>query len=210
MIVDVFPSGPYSTNAYLLVSEKSKEAIIIDPSPQSSGPLLAAIKKRGCHVLGIYLTHSHWDHIADVHRLKEELPLPVYIHPEDAPNLENPGHDRLPLFISLTGVKPDGFLFDGEKCSVGALSFTVIHTPGHSPGGVCFYFPDEKVLMSGDTLFKESIGRLDLPGSDAERMWSSLKKLETLPPETVVYPGHGPKTTIGAEDWLPRAREIFS
>src|SRR5579871_4230820 len=163
MILEVFPSGPLETNAYLLACEETKHAAVIDAPVESSDPLLERIKELALTVDMILLTHSHWDHIAEVSVLKKELKAPVYIHKDDADNLQSPGSDRLPLFFPLIGVVPDGYLTDGQELKVGKLTIKVIHTPGHSPGGICFYLPAEKVLFSGDTLFRGTIGNLSLP-----------------------------------------------
>lgn len=157
----------------------------------------------------ILLTHSHWDHIADVASLKKRFPIPVFIHPADAPNLQKPGSDGLPLFLRCEGVIPDMLIKDQQEIHVGNLRLTVIHTPGHSPGGVCFYESTAGILIAGDTLFQGSIGNLSLPTANPDSMWDSLDKLAVLPPATQVYPGHGPSTTIGAESWLPEARRLF-
>ncbi|MCB1075463.1 MAG: MBL fold metallo-hydrolase [Simkania sp.] len=210
MILKVFPSGPFETNAYLLGCEKTKTGIFIDPAPDSAEALLNAAKKHHLKIEAIFLTHSHWDHIGDVAKLKKLLELQLYIHPTDADNMRKPGSDGLPLMFAIDGVEPDHFFEEGQKLKVGTLEIEVIHTPGHTPGGVSFYLPQEKVLISGDTLFKGSIGNLSFPMADSEAMWESLKKLAKLPPETRVYPGHGPATTIGAEPWLSNAKELFS
>jgi hydroxyacylglutathione hydrolase len=198
------------TNAYLLGCSKSRHAVVIDAPFESSGPLLQRIKDLSLSVDMILLTHSHWDHIAEVFVLKEKLNVPVYIHKDDAENLESPGADHLPLFFPLQGLKPDGYLHEGQGLSIGELSLIVLYTPGHSPGGVCFYLPDEKILFSGDTLFRGTIGNLNLPTSRPALMWESLKKLAALPAETKVYPGHGNPTTIGAEKWIAHAHGKFS
>ncbi len=205
MILEVFPSGPLETNAYLLACEATRHAAIIDAPPESSDLLLNRVKELSLAVDMILLTHSHWDHIAQVADLKEALQVPVYIHRDDAANLENPGADKLPLFFPLKGIKSDGYLSDGQQIVVGKLEITVLHTPGHSPGCVCFYLPAENVLISGDTLFRGGIGNLSLPTARPEAMWKSLKKLAALPPLTKVYPGHSGPTTIGAEKWIAQA-----
>jgi glyoxylase-like metal-dependent hydrolase (beta-lactamase superfamily II) len=204
MTLEIFPSGPLETNAYILVSEG--HAVVIDAPPESAEVVLDRIEKLGVVVDMILLTHSHWDHIAEVSILKEKLKVPVYIHQEDAGNLEEPGSDGLPLYFPIEGVKPDGFLSEGQELMVGKLAIKVIHTPGHSPGGVCFYVPAEKMLISGDTLFRGTIGNLSLPTARPSLMWDSLKKLAALPAETKVYPGHGGATTIGAEKWIAQAK----
>lgn len=206
MFIKCFPSGPFATNAYLIGCPKTKKAFIVDPAPECANALLA---EKGWQIEGILLTHSHWDHIGDCKKLKEKLDVPVYVHETDRGNLENPGSDGLPLMFPIEGVTPDHMIRGGDVLLLGDLQIEVIETPGHTPGGVCFYLPAENVILSGDTLFQGSIGNLSFPTADPEAMWQSLEKLEKLPKETKVYPGHGPETTIGAENWLPRAREIF-
>jgi hydroxyacylglutathione hydrolase len=210
MILEVFPSGPLETNAYLLACSKTKHAAVIDAPFESSELLLRRAKELSISIDMILLTHSHWDHIAEASVLKEKLKVPVYIHESDAGNLENPGADRLPLFFPLKGLKPDGYLNEGQKLSLGELVLVVLHTPGHTPGSICFYLPAEDALLSGDTLFRGTIGNLSLPTSQPALMWDSLKKLAALPPVTKVYPGHGGPTTIGDEKWIAHAQGKFS
>lgn len=208
IIIQCVPSGPLQTNAYLLACSETREGVIIDPAPGSSEPLIE--KAKGIHIRGILLTHSHWDHIADVKKVKAFFDAPVFVHPADRGNVICPGSDRLFLPIPIEGVEPDYDLHDQELIIVGHLKVKVLGTPGHTPGGVCFYLEQEKVLFSGDTLFKGSFGTLSFPTSNAEAMWASLKQLNRLPSETVVYPGHGASTTIGAEKWLAEAERLFS
>lgn len=209
MFIQAFPSGPFSTNAYLIACPLTKEAIIVDPAPGSARSVYLSIQQNNFACKAIVLTHSHWDHMADVQRLKAHDSIPVYIHPLDASNLETPGSDGLPCPMLIEGVKPDAFLEEGTSISVGTLTFQVIHTPGHSPGSICLYESSTATLIAGDTLFKGTIGNLSFPTSDPSLMWPSLSKLAKLPPETKVYPGHGPTTTIGAESWLPHAQQRF-
>jgi len=199
MIIEVFPSGPLETNCYLIGCQTLKRALVIDAPFKCSKDLLGRAKELDLHIDMLLLTHSHWDHMAEAALLKELYNIPVYVHREDAENVEDPGSDRLPLFFPIKGVKPDGFLSDGQHIAVGELSIEVIHTPGHTPGGVCFYIEKEHVLFSGDTLFRGSIGNLSFPTARPALMSKSLKRLAQLPAETVVYPGHGEPTTIGAE-----------
>ncbi len=209
MILEIICSGPVDTNSYLLGFEETKKAVIIDPSFGSADELCLLVNKYQLEVDAIYLTHSHWDHFADLYELKKRFNVPVYVHSQDAENVRDPGSDGLPLFFNIHGVEPDHFFSDQEVLRVGNVEIKVLHTPGHSPGGVCFYLKNEKTLISGDTLFKGSIGNLSFSTADPSLMWKSLKKLALLPPETKVYPGHGPSTTIGEEDWLTQAEEIF-
>ena len=202
MFIQKFPSGPFHTNAILLGCQETKQAAVIDPSPGSTDLILKAAEKEGLKIEKILLTHSHWDHIADVHRLKELTGARAFVHSLDAENLRNPGSDGLPLMIPILGVEPDGFLEEGKAVHVGNLILEVIHTPGHCPGSVCFYIKKQKTLLSGDTLFKGTIGNLHLPTGEPDKMWPSLRKLAALPPETRVIPGHGNETVLAKESWL--------
>ena len=197
------------TNAILIGCEETGQAAVIDPSLGSTEPILEAARLLSLKIDLIILTHSHWDHIADVHKLKHKTGAMVYIHPLDEDNLIEPGSDGLQLHFPIRGVEPDRSLTDGKVVSVGNLKLQVIHTPGHSPGCVCLYIEDEKVLFSGDTLFKGSMGGLHLPTAREPLMWGSLEKLGNLPADVRVIPGHGDDTTIGAESWLKSAREKF-
>ncbi len=206
MLIKTFTSGPVDTNCYLVGCPETHEAALID-APQ--GVLSKILHEKQLNIKKIFITHSHWDHIADAAEIKAALHVPLYIHPYDEENLKHPGADRLPMFFAVQGALADGFLEEGEKFKIGNLELQVIETPGHSPGGVCLWFPKEKVLFSGDTLFQGSMGRVDFPTSSPTQMWASLKKLAKLPPETKVYPGHGPATTLAAEGWIANAETIF-
>lgn len=205
-----FPSGPFETNAYVVYSPFSLEAVFIDPAPWSAKSLIDFVQENQLTPKAIWLTHSHWDHTADVVPLLKKFPIPVMIHPDDQENLIHPGSDKLPCFIPIEGVTPDHLLQEGEILSLGTSKATVIATPGHTPGGVCFYFSEEKLLFSGDTLFQGTIGNLSFPTARPSLMWKSLAKLDKLPPDTIILPGHGPSSTIGQESWLKRAEELFS
>jgi hydroxyacylglutathione hydrolase len=130
------------------------------------------------------------------------LGIPIYVHPADRENLHNPGSDGLPLFAPITGVKEAIGLSDGQNMQVGNLSFEVIHLPGHTPGGVGFWFYDHNLLISGDTLFKGTIGNVSFPTANRNHMKESLARLAKLPPSTRVIPGHGKSTTLAEESWI--------
>lgn len=208
--ISIFPFGPLETNAILLGCKETKAAVVIDPSLGSAAPILAKSKEHGLKIEKILLTHSHWDHFADAHEVQKRTNAPLYVHIRDAENVETPGSDRIPLFFPIHPVKVEGYLKEGEGGFVGNLQLEVIDTPGHSPGGVCFYLKEHNLLISGDTLFQGSIGNLNLPTANPEEMWNSLEKLAKLPENTRVIPGHGEETTIGQETWLKSAKEIFS
>jgi hydroxyacylglutathione hydrolase len=209
MIVQPFPSGPFQTNAYVVACPATKVAAIIDPAPDSFAAISSYLQREGFTPDKILLTHSHWDHIADTAAFKSHYLIPVFIHPLDATNLEHPGSDGLPCWITIEGVIPDGYLNEGDIVSVGTAKFEVIHTPGHTPGGICLYDKQNGILLSGDTVFKGTIGNLSFSTGRPDLMWNSLNKLSKLPPETKIYPGHGPDTTIKNERWLRNAKQIF-
>ena len=210
MLIEKIPSGPFSTNAYVLACPKTKQAVIVDPAPESAPLISKFVSAQGLIPVSILITHSHWDHIGDVTVLHALYNIPVLIHHDDAPNLIKPGADGLPCWLNIPGIQPSGYLLDGQKIKFGKCELEVIYTPGHSPGGVCFYLPKENALISGDTLFKGTIGNLSFPTARPHLMWDSLKRLAELPAETVVYPGHGPNTTIGEESWLSNAESMFT
>jgi hydroxyacylglutathione hydrolase len=209
MLLEVIPSGPLETNAYLVGCPKTKKAFVVDSPWESTEIIMQRAKELSLDIQMILLTHSHWDHIAEVVKLKNTCLAPVYVHKEDLANLQHPGADGLPLMIPIKGMSPDGYLQEGQRLSVGELVIEVIHTPGHSPGCVCFYLAEEQVLFSGDTLFKGTIGKLSFPTSRPDLISDSLKKLAVLPPDTTVYPGHGDPTTIGAEQWIAHLQTRF-
>jgi glyoxylase-like metal-dependent hydrolase (beta-lactamase superfamily II) len=201
------PSGPFKTNAYLVISDTL--AAIIDPAPGSKNSLDREIAARKVRPIAIIITHSHWDHIADVRALQEEYFPDIIVEDEDAYNVLEPGSDRIPCWMNIKGATPTRLVHDGDKIQIGEVSFRVIHTPGHTPGSMCLYAEKEAVLFSGDTLFRGTMGNFSFPTSDKARMWTSLRKLSLLPNSTRVYPGHGETTTIGEEEWLAHPDTLF-
>ena len=204
-------SGPFQTNSYIILSTSSKEAVVVDPAPESADAILALLEKKDKNLSAIWITHSHWDHTADCHFLLEERKVPVVVHKYDADNLQTPGCDGLPCYIDMQPVTPSRYVKDGERLTVGKSSWIVIHTPGHSPGSVCFYNEEEGVLLSGDTLFAKTMGNISFPTSSPHLMGTSLFRLSSLPPPTKVFPGHGESTTIAQErSWMLDAAEGLS
>jgi len=199
MKIQLFPSGPLNTNCIVLESKTNNDAIIIDPAPNSYR--LVSEHCQNLNIKYILITHSHWDHIADAYLWKGIAPIAV--HSLDRKNLLQPGSDGVPTILKdIQGVEADMLLYDGQRIAFTGFSLEIIHTPGHSPGSVCFYIPEAAVLISGDTLFAGSMGRVSFPGSSPKSMVKSLKKLGTLPPDTKVIPGHGSSTTILNESWI--------
>lgn len=210
MIIKVFPLGPFGTNLIILGCNQTKEAALIDAPLGACDVAIKEVKKLGLSVKFLLLTHSHWDHIVEAAALKNHFKVPLFIHADDAGNLEHPGSDGLPLPIDIPGISADGFFEDAQEVIVGNLVLKIMHTPGHTPGGVCFYLEEQKTLVSGDTLFKGAIGKLSFATARPALMWDSLKRLAKLPPDTKVYPGHGEPTTIKAEQWIASAKERYS
>ena len=160
MDIYTFPSGPFQTNALVIACAETQKAAIVDPGVDSAEAIFKCIDEHHLIPEKILLTHTHWDHTGNAAKVKEKFNIPVYVHAQDAPNLEKPGSDGLPLMVTIEGVKPDEYFDEEQEIHIGNLTFTVIYTPGHTPGGVCLYCQKENVLISGDTLFKGTIGNL--------------------------------------------------
>ena len=198
MILETFEVGPFLVNCYLVGCEDTREAMIIDPGDQGEY-ILGRAQDMKLNVKHIVNTHGHGDHIKDNGLVKERTGAPLWIHELDAPMLTVPNNNLSAFFgFAITSPPADNYLEEGKDFVLGNLSFKIIHTPGHSRGGVCL-LRDELVFV-GDTLFRDSIGRTDLPGGDFSVLDRSIKeRLYTLGDDVVVYPGHGPSTTIGYE-----------
>lgn len=206
MKVEIFPLGPISTNAILLTEKEGKRAWLFD-APPGAFPFLEK-RLEELSLEKIFLTHSHWDHIADIAPIAEKTGAPVYVHVEDAGNMRSPGTDGLRPSPKIRGVAALQEIVGGEEFFFGTARMVVLHTPGHSRGSVCYHFPEEKLLIAGDTLFRGSYGRLDLATSVPEKMKGSLSLLSQLPPDTRVVSGHGDETTVAEERWLGRLGKI--
>jgi glyoxylase-like metal-dependent hydrolase (beta-lactamase superfamily II) len=184
--------GSLGTNCYI-VSSKKGNAFVIDPGDEAS-KIKKFIFKEKLNVRFVVNTHGHIDHI----KSDSELGLPVYVHKEDADMVSDPEKNHMVSFFgSFEPVVPERLLMDGDTLELDELNFEVIHTPGHTQGGICL--SGQGVLFSGDTLFKNGVGRTDLPESSYAKMEKSLKKISKLDSGTIVYPGHGEETTIGEE-----------
>ncbi len=198
MIFHKLEVGIYGVNAYILGDEKTKEAVVVDPGG-SSQEIQSLLRKEQLTLQGILLTHAHGDHIGGIEGLVKEWDVPVYVHEEDQYILRDAELNysaRMPM--EATHFSDAKTLQDGDILDLGDLKIQVIHTPGHSPGGCTFLV--EGCLITGDTLFKGSVGRTDLEGGDHEQLISSIKtKLLTLEKDFTIYPGHGPKTTLEEE-----------
>ncbi|MGH7672014.1 MAG: MBL fold metallo-hydrolase [Gemmatimonadales bacterium] len=194
------PNGQFVENCYLVVDEAAGECAVVDPG-EEAGLILHKLAATGAKPVAIWLTHGHLDHVLGVPRVAAEPGgAPVWLHPADRPL-----YDAVPEQAAWFGLAapalppPDRAFAHGDAVRVGALVFQVRHTPGHSPGSVCLVGP-EGVVLGGDVLFAGSIGRTDLPGGDFDTLIGSIEReLLSLPDDTIVYPGHGPETTVGRE-----------
>lgn len=197
--VHTIPVTPFLQNCTVLVDPASGQAAVCDCG--DAGPVLAFLRERDLDVRCILATHGHIDHVAGTGELRRALGVPFLFPPGDLLWLR-----ELPRQAQAFGLPPvpppqvDGELREGTPVAVGAVELDVLHCPGHTPGHVCFYAPEAGIVVAGDVLFRGSIGRTDLPGGSFPELARSIReKLYTLPPETVVYCGHGPPTTIGEE-----------
>ncbi|MBA4071581.1 MAG: hydrolase [Gemmatimonas sp.] len=197
MFVRAETVGPFAENCYLLADEQTRNAVLIDPGDEGAR-LIAAVERGGFTLGALWITHAHIDHVGGIAAVKRRWDVPVFLHPADRPL-----YDRVTEQGTFYGLQieappgPDRDLAEGDVVQVGGLSFRVMHVPGHAPGHVAF--AGHGVVFGGDCLFAGSIGRTDLPLSDPRALQQSLGRLAALPPETVVYAGHGPATTIGEE-----------
>jgi glyoxylase-like metal-dependent hydrolase (beta-lactamase superfamily II) len=200
IIVDQITSGTIDTNGYVVGDPVTRKGLFID-APERGAPRMRELAaKHGLTITYIVNTHGHWDHIPDNSALRKNTGAKVAVHTDDGHYLLNPTTLLFQLPFSIEPLVPDEYLSDNQILEIGSLKFIVLHTPGHTPGSICLYEPNEKVLFSGDTLFAGSVGRTDLPGGDWNILLESIKeRILTLPDTVTVYPGHGPSSTIGDE-----------
>ncbi|MEW6184821.1 MAG: MBL fold metallo-hydrolase [Thermodesulfobacteriota bacterium] len=197
MIIQGMVVGPIQANCFILGCEQTREAVVIDPGDEARR-ILGALQKQGLELKYIINTHGHFDHVGANKAVKEATGAPILIHQGDAPMLAHLSASAGVWGMRAQDCPPDRLLEDGERISFGQITLEVIHTPGHSPGGISLYTP--KVLFVGDTLFAGSIGRTDFPGGDYDLLISAVRnRLFVLGDDIQVFPGHGPSTTIGNE-----------
>jgi glyoxylase-like metal-dependent hydrolase (beta-lactamase superfamily II) len=200
MIHEILPVGPLQCNCSIIGDETSREAIVVDPGDDIE-QIVALIKKHNLQVKQIVITHAHIDHVGGAMKLRAATSAPILLNQNDYALLKM--LDMQAAWIGMRNpgtVEIDQSLEQADTVKAGALSAQVLHTPGHTEGSICLYFPAESKLIAGDTLFAGSIGRTDLPGGSYEKIIYSLHdRVLALPDETIVIPGHGPLTTIGEE-----------
>lgn len=200
MILESFPVGPLRCNCSILGDEVTREAIVVDPG-DNIAEILSRLQKHSLTLRQIVITHAHIDHVGGAALLKKATGAPVLLNQNDLGLLGAMEMQAGWLGIATPEVAaPDASADDGLALGLAALPAEVIHTPGHTPGSICLLFPQQHLLLAGDTLFAGSIGRTDLPGGDGRQILRSLRdRLMVLPDTTRVLPGHGPETTIGEE-----------
>lgn len=200
MFVFTKGSGPVLTNGYLLYDD-NKNAVIID-APMDIWDTFAPILSQEKLILrGLLLTHSHWDHIIDASKITAAMNIPTYIHQADSYRLEEPNlHTVFDLPFEIEPIYNSIYINEGDILNFGDIKLRVLHTPGHTEGGVCYVDDENKIIFTGDTLFKESVGRTDLPGGSNSQLFNSIRtKIISLPLDYRVYSGHGQSTTIEHE-----------
>ena len=200
MIIEARPTGFLEENCYFATNPATRETVVVDPGDDA--PQLAAfLRETGAVVVAYLLTHGHVDHVSALAELSARHPAPAYVHPLDAAWCFGP-LNRLPGFYDEAPASPPAPLVHGaggDALELAGARWQVLETPGHTPGGVCYLLEDDRVLFAGDTLFRGSAGRTDLPGGDSRALSRSLRKLADLPDDVVVRSGHGDPTTIGHE-----------
>lgn len=198
MTILPIPVGELETNCYL-VYKQGGDAVLIDPGGEAER-IVEAVRQKNATVRAVFLTHAHFDHMMAAEAVAKEYEAPVLVHEAEQEALAD-GMINLSALMGgrICHVQADRFLRDGEEVTVGEMAFRVLHTPGHTRGSCCYDLPDEGVLFAGDTLFFHSFGRTDFPGGSDCQMRASIQRLLDLEGDRVVYPGHGPATTLAQE-----------
>lgn len=192
--------GLASTNCYLIADEQTNKAVLFDAPDHTVAPVLEEARRRGYDVIGLWLTHGHFDHLADHAEVTRAYPdAKVLMHRLDAPKLRDPRAGMFPLPFVIPPREPDELIEDGQQLQIGSLKVEVIHTPGHSPGHVMYYLPEEGVLIGGDLIICGAVGRTDFPDCDENQLIASIRKVMRLPPQTQLLPGHGSPSTLEEE-----------
>ena len=191
------PVGALAMNATLVMDKESRETIFFDPGDEIER-ILEIANHENMIITRLIATHCHVDHIAGANTAMEKLDLPLEICPLGKDLLGNVGPIAAAFGYSVSEIKEGGYLNEGDIVKIGKTEFTILHCPGHSPDSLCFY--SEGVLIGGDVIFRGSLGRTDLPGGNTEQLMNSItEKIYDLPEDTIIYPGHGPKTDLGRE-----------
>lgn len=197
--IKTFVLGSVSTNCYVIYHEQTKEALIVDPADHAAR-IVQKCEELGVKPAAVLLTHGHFDHILAAEEVRKAYSCKIYAGKKEEEMLLNPAKNMTVRMPHQVSIRPDVLVEDGDELKLAGYTWKVLETPGHTPGCVCYYCADEEVLISGDTLFAESLGRTDFPGGSTSAIIRSIsEKLFALPDETMVYPGHGGPTSIGHE-----------
>lgn len=194
--------GIAGTNCFLVIDEAASQCVLFDAPDHTVKPLLDIVAKEGLTLLGLWLTHGHFDHLADHEVVRDRFPdAKILIHKLDEPKLLHPGSRIFPLPFTIPPGKADGFVEDGQSLSIGQITVKVLFTPGHSPGHVSYSIQnaEKPVLIGGDLIIGGAVGRTDLPDANPDDLDASIRKVMELPPETVLLGGHGEPTTLANE-----------
>ncbi len=201
MILERLVVGPLGVNCYILGDEKTRQGIVIDPGGNAR-EILAAIEKHRLRIVAIVNTHAHFDHVTALHTIRAETSAPFVLHEDEVAMLRAAQSSAAMFGLAIPPqVPPERTVRDGDRVECGEITLTLLHTPGHTPGGICLL--QDKQVFVGDTLFQGGIGRTDFPGGDYAALMRSIRdKLLPLADDTIVFPGHGAQTTIGEEKLL--------
>ena len=192
--------GIAQTNCFIIADELAKQAVLFDAPNDTTDTLLDQCAAKGWDLIGLWLTHGHFDHIADHAVVTTRYPkCKLLIHRDDEPKLTGHYPQLFPLPFTVPTRKTDAYVNDGDVLHIGSIEVRVLHTPGHAAGHVVYYLPKQNTLVGGDMIIGGSIGRTDLPDSDFDQMRQSLKRIMALPDETTLLPGHGPISNLGRE-----------
>jgi glyoxylase-like metal-dependent hydrolase (beta-lactamase superfamily II) len=201
--------GPIQTNAYLVADSATGDALVIDAPHETVTQIVDEAARRGWTIRQIIITHTHWDHVADAKALKDTTGVPLLAHPRARERLANPATSFGEPPVEIPPVETDGTLDEGDTVTLGAHTFTVMHVPGHEPFHIALVDEEQRYFLGGDVLFPGGHGTTEIPGADQADMNSTMRRLVAeLPESTIVLPGHGVSTTIGAETpWIRLLRE---
>jgi len=192
--------GIAHTNSFLIADETAGKAVIFDAPDNTVFPLIQHAKDQGWDIIGLWLTHGHFDHVADHLVVTGHFPqAKVLIHRLDEPKLLDPNPTMFRLPFKIAARAADGYLEEGQELKLGSLTAKVLFTPGHSPGHVMFHFPEQKILVGGDLIIGGAVGRTDFPDSDHAALEASIRRVMQLPPDTTLLPGHGDPSHLSDE-----------
>lgn len=202
MQIHDLPSGPIQTVGYLLLEPRTRAAVLVDAPAGIIEKITPLLARHGCQLRELWLTHGHWDHTQAAAQVRREFGVRVLAHPADRALIETPEimEGFMGQKLGLEGVQVDRWIEHGERLEALGRAFEVRHVPGHCPGNVLFHEATDRIAFVGDALFNRGVGRWDLPGGDFDTLARSIREqIYTLPEDTVICPGHGPRTTVGAE-----------